>query len=99
MQAGQLRVLLFPQTVDPLLEGQAVSVVLIVVATDEFPRNLHLSEVHLHGVEAAAEQVPETRYAVLIVDGDVNDGMQLFAHSIEHEGDAARLGFQQVLER
>ncbi len=33
-----------------------------------------------------------------VVDGHVDDRLQLFAHRIEHEGNAASLGFEQVAE-
>lgn len=60
MKAGELRILLFPQAIDPLLECQAVVVVLIVVAADEFARNIDLLENHLHGIQAATEQWPRS---------------------------------------
>ncbi len=52
-----------------------------------------------HFSHITAQQVPVAGLSAGVVDGHVDDRFQLFAHRIEHEGNAASLGFEQVAER
>src|SRR5690606_4175322 len=87
------------ERVHPLLEFYPVGFILVVVAADESLRNLDLAKTHVHRIEAPAEQVPEARYPARVVDGDVDDAVQLLPHGVEHEGDAPGLGLEQMPER
>ena len=81
-----------------MLEGQAVGLVTVVVLADKLGRDFHLFETHHHPLQAPAQQVDEGRRAVGVMDGHVEQRGQLFAHGVQHEGDATGLGLEQVLE-
>ncbi|MCY1466636.1 hypothetical protein D9M71_850020 [compost metagenome] len=54
-------------------------------------------DVHDHLGHLAAQQRPEAGHAVARVDqGDIENGIQLFAQGGQHEGHAAGLGLEQV---
>lgn len=99
MQAVEQLVLALPQLVDPLLEFRAVAGVLVVALADELARNLQFLEAHHDVLQASGKQAPEGRAAVRVVDGHVDQGLQLLAHGVEDEGDTAGLGLEQVAER
>jgi len=53
-------------------------------------------DTHHHLADASAQQVPEARVAVRVMNGDVDQRRQLFAHRVDHEGDTAGPGLEQV---
>ena len=49
-----------------------------------------------HFPDVTAQQIPVTWAPTWVVNGHVDDGLQLIAHGVEYKRDAARFGFEQV---
>jgi len=99
VQFGQQSVFVFPQLVDPALERQFVGRVLVVVFADKLRRDLQFFKDHHHVTHVAAQQVPITRASARVMNRHVDDRLQLFAHRIQHKGNAPGLGLEQVAKR
>ncbi|MNL81191.1 hypothetical protein D3C87_2082280 [compost metagenome] len=54
---------------------------------------------HHYILHIPTEQIPITRTPGRIVDGHIDDGFQLIAHGIQHEGNTARFRLEQIAER
>ena len=99
MQLAQQAVFVFPQLIDPALKGQFVLGILIVVAPQKLSRNAQLFKHHHDLAHVAAQQIPVTGAPAGVVNGHVDDGFQLLAHGVQHKGNTARLGLEQVAKR
>src|SRR5690606_42143388 len=65
-------VLLFPQAIDPSLERLPEGGIVLVIPAEKLRGNRSGLAAHYHLANPAAEQVPEARGAIRIMDGAVH---------------------------
>src|SRR6056297_2058039 len=89
-------ILVLPEFVHPVLDALTIRLVAHVVAAREFHRQASVLDGHLHPLSSSAEKVPESRPAVRVDDGGVDEALKLVTHGAEYEADAAGPGPQQM---
>ena len=85
--------------IHPALETHTEFAIVLVVAANEFLRNLALAHIHPHDRNPVHQQIQQGGFARRIGDADIQDGMQALPHRIQHEGHPTRFGFEQMLIR